>query len=221
MAEHQRRRNSYDHVTSQGTQRTVLRLELQTDAEIEPQTRGGPLLRGVDQPFSDSEDSNLKLPEVVRSFADHLILETAIQHRDRLGPDPAIVVVTADQGLARMTLGEGLRPLFFSTPPFESICGRTLTGTGFRPFVTSHNDSSLTHTSLPSLLWELASTFGSARIVVEDGSRALTAAAIGEELSWHPYHSHDDLLWCLRTTPPEPAAPMAVNTSHPRQGPSQ
>src|SRR5262249_34949717 len=41
-----------------------------------------------------------------------------------------------------------------------------------------------------------------------------------EELSWHPYHSHDDLLWCFKNTPPEVVAPTAVDPSQPDEEPS-
>jgi hypothetical protein len=51
------------------------------------------------------------------------------------------------------------------------------------------------HIPLTALIWELACTFGSARIISEDKSAALIVSAIGEGLSWHPFHSRDDLLW--------------------------
>ncbi len=195
-----------DHVTSQGAQRVLLRLELQTEAEIERPRLGADPLRGVVQPDNDAEDKSLNLQIVQRSFADRLILETAIQHRDRLSPDHPIMVLTADQGLARMTLGEGLHALFFSSPPVEQVCGRTLSGTGFRPFVDDMGEASLFYIPLPALLWELACTFGCARLVTEDGSTGLTVSAIGHNLSWHPFHSRDDLLWTLENKPSADAA---------------
>jgi hypothetical protein len=184
-----------DHVTSQGGQRVLLRLELQTEAEIERPRLGADPLLGIVHSDTDSEHKSLGLQVVQKSYADRLILETAIQHRDRLSPDHPIVVLTADQGLARMTLAEGLATLFFSSPPIEHVCGATLTGTCFRPFIHDGSDSPYYYIPLPSLLWELACTFGSARIVCPDQSRSFTISAIGDGLTWHPYHSRDDLLW--------------------------
>jgi hypothetical protein len=199
----------YDHVTSQGAQRVLLRLELQTEAEIERPRLGADPLRGVVLPATDSEDRALGLQHVQRSFADRLILETAIQHRDRLSPDHPIVVLTADQGLARMTLAEGLHTLFFSSPDVAQVFGRTLAGTGFRPFIDDMGEAPLFHIPLTSLLWEMACTFGSTRLVTEDKSASITISAIGEDLSWHPFHSRDDLLWTMQRLPqaPQPVAP--------------
>lgn len=187
-------RTLLDHVTSQGGQRVLLRLELQTDAEIERPRLGADPLRGVVQPDHDAEDKSLGLQQVQRSFADRLILETAIQHRERLSPDHPISVLTADQGLARMTLGEGLHPLFFSAPHVDTVCGSILTGTPFRPFVSHNSDSPYFSIPLVLLLWELASTFGQARLISDDGS-IFMVSAIGDHLNWYPYHSRDDLLW--------------------------
>ena len=202
-----------DHTTSQGSQRALLRLELQTNVEIERPRIGADPLRGVVQPDADAEDKALNLQIVQRSFADRLILETAIHHRDRLSPDHPIMVLTADQGLARMTLGEGLHPLFFSLPDIELICGRALSGTGFRPFMESMNESAMFHISLPSIVWELACTFGSARLVTADSIASFSVSAIGGELTWHPFHSHDDLLWTEQVggTPTTPVVPPVTN----------
>jgi hypothetical protein len=184
-----------DHVTSQGGQRVLLRLELQTEAEIERPRLGADPLRGVVQPDSDTEDKNLGLQVIQRSFADRLILETAIHHRDRLSPDHPIMVLTADQGLARMTLAEGLHPLYFSSPPVGQVCGRTVTGTCFRPFADDAGEAPLFPIALTSILWEMACTFGSARLVTEDRSAHFAISSIGADLAWHPFHSRDDLLW--------------------------
>lgn len=195
-----------DHVTSQGGQRVLLRLELQTAAEIERPRLGADPLRGVVQPDTDAEDKALGLQIVQRSFADRLILETAIHHRDRLSPDHPVVVLTADQGLARMTLGEGLHSLFFSSPKVGDVCGRTFAGTSFRPFIDEMGDAPLFQIPLTSLLWEMACTFGSARLVTEDGAASITLSAIGNDLSWHPFHSRDDLLWTWQKLPEAGAA---------------
>ena len=160
---------------------------------------------------------------VQRSFADRLILETAIHHRDSLSPDHPIVVLTADQGLARMTLGEGLHSLFFYPPPTDDVCGKTLPGTGFRPFVDDMGEAPLFYIPLPALLWELACTFGSVRLVTDDQSKGLTVAAIGKDLPWYPFHSRDDLLWAWdnpATTGAAITLTPAVSTS-PRSGPHE
>jgi len=182
-----------EHALGQGGQRVLLRLELHTDAEIERPRLGADPLRGIVQPDHDAEDKALGLQQIQRSFADRLILETAIQHRDRLSPDHPIVVLTADQGLARMTMGEGLHPLFFSRPPADAVCGTTLSGTCFRPFIEDPTESPYFCISLPELIWELASTFGCARLSA--GGSEFSVVAIGENLSWYPCHSRDDLLW--------------------------
>jgi len=191
----------FDHVTSQSAQRVLLRLELQTETEIERPRLGADPLRGIVQPESDAEDSALGLQRIQRSFADRLILETAIHHRDRLSPDHPIVVLTADQGLARMTLAEGLQSLFFCAPVASQVCGNTLPATCFRPLVSDAVDSPFFHISLPTLVWELACTFGSARVITDDNACSFTVAAIGETLPWHPFHSKDDLLWTSLSTP--------------------
>jgi hypothetical protein len=190
-----------DHATSQAAQRVLLRLELQTETEIERPRLGADPLRGIVHNESDAEDSALGLQRVQRSFADRLILETAIHHRDRLSPDHPIVVLTADQGLARMTLAEGVQSLFFSAPAASQVCGTTLPATCFRPLATEAVDSPFFYISLPTLVWELACTFGAARLISDDGSCSFSVAAIGELLPWHPFHSKDDLLWTSSTAP--------------------
>jgi hypothetical protein len=185
-----------DHVTSQGGQRVLLRLELQTDAEIERPRTGSDPLRGIVRPDRDAEDSSLQLQAIQRSFADRLILETAIQHRERMSADHPVMLMTSDQGLARMTLGEGLQPLFFDKNYSRQIFDSMLTGTCFYPFLSSpKSDHRLYHIPLTELLWELAVTFGSARITDEKYSSKFEVCAIGENLSWSPFHAKEDLLW--------------------------
>lgn len=206
-----------DHVTGQGGQRVLLRLELQTEAEIERPRLGADPLRGIVQPDTDSEDKALGLQQIQRSFADRLILETAIQHRDRLSPDHPIMVLTADQGLARMTLAEGLQTLFFTSPPIDDVCGRTHPATCFRPFIDEGSEAPFFHISLPTLIWELACTFGSARLIAADQSTYVTISAIGEGLSWHPFHSRDDLLWTESAKPESSVQPS--EQTHPSVDP--
>lgn len=183
----------FDHVNSQGGQRVLLRLELQTDAEIERPRLGADPLRGIFD--TDREHQNLNLHIVQRSFADRLILETAIHHRERLSPDHPIVLLTADQGLARMTLGEGMQPLFFYKDHSLEYFGSTLSGTSFRPFWDSYRSERLYYTSLTELLWEFAVTFGSARLNHKQSGATFEVCALGGENTWNPYHAKDDLLW--------------------------
>ena len=43
-------------------------------------------------------------------------------------------------------------------------------------------------------MWELAVTFGSARIATVDGKKSFEVFAIDNELNWQPFHAKDDLL---------------------------
>lgn len=179
-----------EHTISQGGQRALLRLELQAETEIERGRLGADPLRGIVQPESDSEDKSLKLSVVQRSFADRLIFETARQHAAQANVDHPVLVMTSDQGLARMTLAEGMQALFFDANKLERISGRLLTGTTFNPF-SGH----LYSVSLTDVVWELATTFGAARLCHADSECAVEVCAIGEQFSWKPYHAKDDLLW--------------------------
>ena len=101
------------------------------------------------------------------------------------------MLMTTDQGLARMALAEGLSPLFFEVTSPNDVFGKTLIGTPFHPF-----NGKLYEVPLPSLLWELAVAFGSIRLASpSQPSRFFEVAAIGEALSWQPFHSEEDLLW--------------------------
>lgn len=208
-----------EHVRSQGAHRVLLRLELQSDTEVERPRLGADPLRGVVTSQSDSEDTSLGLQETVRSFADRLILETAVQHRDRVASEHLVMVITCDQGLARMALAEGLQPLFFDKNHLRRVFGSTVRGTAFRPFVAL-SQPRLYSVPLTALLWELASTFGAARLRTDDG-KFVEVAAMGSTLSWHPHHSHDDLLWVRVSSAPAPPTPRAKTVApSPQDGPS-
>ena len=92
-----------------------------------------------------------------------------------------------------MALAEGMRPLYFRATNAAAFFGRRLTGTNFHPF-----SGALSFTSVSNVLWELATIFGSARIGTIDAERYVTIHAIGDDLTWAPYHAHDDLLWLER-----------------------
>jgi len=180
----------FEHASSQGGQRALLRLELQTEAEIERGRLGADPLRGIVQPDSDQEDKVLGLQQIQRSFADRLIFETARQHLSQTNPGHPVVLLTADQGLARMTLGEGMETLYFEATTYGAISGASLSGTTFDPF-----NGKIYSVGLLDLLWEFAVTFGMARLSTPDGSAGLEVGAMGETLTWQPYHAQDDLLW--------------------------
>ena len=208
-----------DHVLSQGGQRVLLRLE--RDHQLERSRIGADPLRGIIQPDSDAEDRSLGLQRVQRSFADRLILETAIQRRNRVDPNHPVMLMTADQGQARMALAEGIEPMFFDASGVSQLLGTTLSGVTFRPFTDRPR---LHAVALTSVLWELAVTFGRARAISVEADAGLEVVAIGPTLPWQPYHSVDDLLWTAATgTTPVPAAtpvPIDEGTSATDQSPS-
>lgn len=175
-----------DHILSQGGQRTLLRLEHDRNVEVERGHLVDPL-RGIVAPSSDPEDKNLGLQDIQRSFADRLIFETARQHRFDANHGHPTYLLTSDQGLARMSMAEGLPALFFQSP--KAGFARTLSGVRARPF-----DRGLFSIPLLSVLWEFAVCFGMARLRFSE-SECVTVCALGGETSWQPFHCQDDLLW--------------------------
>lgn len=179
------------HLLSQGGQRTLLRLELHSDAEIERGDLGSDPLRGIVTPSSDSEDKALGLQNVTRSFADRLILETARRFQTQVRPDHNLVLLTSDQGLARMTIAEGIDVFFFQARSVPKFDARKLTGTLSHPFIQKIYTVSLT-----DVLWELAVSFGCLRLYNPKTKDSLELWGIaGEEYSWQPLHIKDDLIW--------------------------
>ena len=191
-----------EHLKSQGGQRTLLRLELRTDTEIERTYLLGDPLRSAFQPERDSGLSDLNVSVSVPAYVDRLILEAARHHQAQSGPNHAVRLLTGDQGLARMALAEGVTPLYFRAVQADDFFGQRLTGQTFDPF-TGH----IRRTSLPLVLWELATAFGSACLKGDNG-RSFTVSALGEGMSWSPYHSVNDLLWCRHA----PAAPTGESS---------
>jgi hypothetical protein len=182
-----------EHILSQGSQRTLLRLEFQPDMEIDRGDLGADPLRGIVVQTSDPEDKALGLQEIVRSFADRLIVETARRFANQVRPDHPLALLTSDQGMARMALAEGMGVLFFQARSSPIPWGRTLTGSLYHPF----DRNELFTLSLADLLWELAVSFGLLRIRNERTGAALTLWGIGgsDEVTWQPSHVKDDLLW--------------------------
>jgi len=180
----------FDHLLSQAGQRVLLRLEFRDDTEVERTLLVGDPLRNAFQRDSDQEWSDLNLSVPLRSYCDRLIIEAARQHQAHASPGHPIQLLTADQGLARMALAEGIAPLYFRAVSANSFFGRTLAGTAFNPL-----GAGLYQISLQAVLWEFATAFGSARLITEDGTRWVEATAVGEDLAWSPIHSRNDLLW--------------------------
>ena len=89
-----------------------------------------------------------------------------------------------------MAMVERIGPIYFRTAGADAFFGKRFTGANFHPF-----SGELHTTSIPEILWELATISGCARLSAEDPERNLTVHAIGDELAWAPYHSQDDLLW--------------------------
>jgi len=185
-----------EHLRSQGGQRTLIRLELQSDTEIERTYLLGDPLRDTFRQEKKEELRDLNISTSVPEYVDRLILEAARHHQAQSGPNHAVRLLTGDQGLARMTLAEGVTPLYFRAVQADDFFGQRFTGQTFDPFT-----GDIRRSSLVLVLWELATSFGSARLEGEKG-RSFTVSALGEEgMHWSPYHSVDDLLWCGYTPP--------------------
>lgn len=180
-----------DHMLSQGGQRVLLRLELNTDTEIERNFLLGDPLRSAFMKDADPELTDLNLSVRIKAYADRLILESARQHQAQSNLGHKVQLLTSDQGLARMALAEGIVPTYFNSVVANDLLGRRLTGINLDPF-----SGKLRECSLASVLWELATAFGGVRLEAAASDRHIEVAAFGEGLSWSPVQSHGDLLWC-------------------------
>ena len=182
-----------EHLKSQGGHRTLLRIELQTDTEVERTYLLGDPLRSAFQPERDSSLSDLNISTSIRAYVDRLIVEAARHHQAQSSPEHAVRLLTSDQGLARMALAEGVKPLYFVANGAANLFGERLSGKIFDPF-----SGYIRETPLSKVLWELATAFGSVRLKNGKDS-TFELAALGRELSWAPYHAKEDLLWCRHT----------------------
>ena len=194
-----------EHLKSQTGQRVLLKLELREDTEVERNLLIGDPLRSA---FKEDRDSDLKDMHVnvpIRSYVDRMILESARQHQAYASPGHPVHLLTGDQGLARMALAEGISPLFFRKSRADQFFSTTLTGANFSPFT-----GRVVSTPVSAVLWELATAFGRARLVGEDGA-LIEVTAIDKELGWSAFHSQEDLLW-FRTAslPPWPVSTAVV-----------
>lgn len=194
-----------EHLKSQGGQRVLLRLELRTDTEIERTYLLGDPLRDAFRPDRDQDLSQLDISVPVPAYVDRLILEAARHHQAQSGPSHGVRLLTGDQGLARMALAEGVMPLYFKAIRAADFFGKRFAGQTFDPF-----SGDIQRTPLTSVLWELATAFGAARLE-SDSVRTFEVCALGEGMDWSPYHSFDDLLWCKHTAPsPAVSAPATA-----------
>ena len=200
------------HVLSQGGQRTLLRLEIESNAELERGDLGADPLRGIVIPSSDPEDKALGLSKISRSFADRLIFETARLSRSQVRPDHPFTLLTSDQGMARMALSEGVDTLYFQARSAPKISGRRLTGTLFHPFKRE-----LFTVPFMNVLWDLAGSFGAICLKNPTTGATVELWAMGgsEELAWQTDHVRDDLLWMKHTPVLEPhtVAPRSFSSS--------
>lgn len=183
-----------EHLKSQGGQRALLRVELHGDMEVERTYLLGDPLRSAFTQDSDPDLRDLNISAPIRSYADRMILEAARQHQAQSGPAHVVQLLTGDQGLARMAMGEGVQPLYFTANSATDVFGQRLSGQTLHPFAGYVLGAPLT-----ALVWELATGFGSARLKSQQNE--LTVTAIGEKFSWAPYHAKQDLLWCLQAQP--------------------
>ena len=179
-----------EHLLSQTGQRALLRLELRQDTEIERNLLIGDPLRIAFKEDRDPDLKELNLNVPLRSYVDRMILESARQHQAYASPGHPVYLLTGDQGLARMALAEGINPLFFKKMKADQFFGLKLSGANFSPFNTR-----IISTPISAILWELATAFGRARLVRDEGDASIDVTAIDKELGWSAFHSQEDLLW--------------------------
>jgi hypothetical protein len=198
------------HLLSQGGQRTLLRIELNSDTEMERGDFGADPLRGVVTSSSDPEDKALNLQQVTRSFADRLIVETARRVQTQVRPDHPLALLTSDQGMARMAMAEGIEVFFFQSRAVPEFAGKILTGTLFHPFKREIYTIALT-----DVLWELAVAFGGLRLHNSKNNTSLKLWGIGgsEAVTWQPLCAKDDLLWGQFES--KPLSPDIINENPP------
>jgi hypothetical protein len=196
-----------EHLLSQTGQRTLLRLELREDTEVERNLLISDPLRSAFKEDRDPDLRDLNLSVPLRSYVDRMILETALQHQSYASPGHTVRLLTADQGLAKMALAEGIKPLFFKATSADQFFGRTLSGSLLHPFT-----GKLIGHSLTSVLWELATAFGRVKLHRPATGEMFEVVAIDRNLGWSSFHSDGDLLWIRHDALPSwPATAEAAN----------
>jgi hypothetical protein len=83
-----------DHLLSQGAQRVLLRLELQSDIEIERTFLLGDPLRSAFSKDDDKDIRELNLNTDVPAYADRMIVEAARHHQMQGGPGHPVLLLT-------------------------------------------------------------------------------------------------------------------------------
>ena len=187
-----------EHLLSQTAQRVLMQLELREDTEVERNLIVGDPLRNAFREDRDPDLKDLNLNAPLRSYVDRMILESARQHQAYASPGHPVHILTADQGLARMALAEGISPLFFKKVDVSHFFSLKLSGTNFSPF-----SGRVVSTPLSSVLWELATAFGTARLVRDGSNETIEIVAINKDLGWSSFHSQDNLLWFRSADLPE------------------
>lgn len=187
-----------EHLLSQTGQRALLRLEMREDTEVERNLLLGDPLRSAFREDRDPDLRELNLSVPLKSYVDRMILEAARQHQSYASPGHPIYLLTADQGLAKMALAEGVKPLFFKAVTSDQLFGATLSGALMRPF-----SGKLAGRPLAIVLWELATAFGRVRLERDGDAGQIEVVAIDKDLGWSSFHSHDDLLWFRSANLPE------------------
>ena len=119
------------------------------------------------------------------------------QHRLQATTSHQWLLLTSDQGLARMALAEGIDPLCFHSTNQDTFRDEHFTGVNCHPF-----KENLHSTSIPAILWDLATVAGAERLESTEGIKPkLEVWATRNNPPWLPQHSREDLLWTARGTP--------------------
>jgi hypothetical protein len=177
---------------AQASSQSVFRLlqQAQHDGSIvfEPAMHPTDPLRSIFQPESDGEFQGFNFHEVSRGFADRLILESAREHLRLFGSGYDVMMLTSDQGMARLALAEGLGVIYFEARQAFSPFGRSLPGVHYSLLSDFANS-----VPLEDLLWELATSFGAARLYV-DADTHLRVQSHPLRVAWSPAISRGDRL---------------------------
>ena len=180
-----------EHLRSQPAQRVLMRLERREDAEVERSPILGDPLRSAFRDDKEPDLNGLNLSVPLRSYVDRLVLESAIQHQALVRPGHPVMLLTSDQGQAKMAIAEGVEPLFFQAVTGDLFYDRCMTGARYHPL-----DGRMVRIPLTAMLWELATAFGEATLSRSGSQASFAIRAIDRDLGWSSFHGAHDLLWC-------------------------
>lgn len=173
---------------SQGPFRFLQQAQADDRIVFEPAVSQSEPIRSIFQKNTDNDFQNLAFSEVNRGFADRLILESARDHQRNFGSYYEVMLLTSDEGMARLALAEGIGVIHFVAhqvlPPFD----RKLAGAHY----TMLNDG-IQSIPLQSVLWEFATTFGAARLLSEEGEE-LRVQNHPLASPWSPANAKEDRL---------------------------